>query len=72
MVNSYFLLHIIEPFTAHLPLALRLPVSSGLIVASLTTRDPGTRHMACDILRDLISLSIVTTSTWALITIMFR
>ena len=52
--------------------ALRLPISSGLIVAALTTVDPGTRGLACDILRDLISLSIVTTSTWAVITIMFR
>ena len=52
--------------------ALRLPVSSGLIVAALTTEDPGARNLACDILRDLMCLSIVNTSTWAVITIMFR
>ena len=56
----------------HYTSALSTPFSSGSILAALTTREVETREMACDILRDLIGLSLATTITWALITVMFR
>ena len=52
--------------------ALRLPITSGSILVALTTEEAETRDWVCEILRDLIGLSIATTSTWAIITIMFR
>ena len=61
-----------KPFTAYLSLAVRLPITSGLIIATLTSGDLGPRDLVCDILRDLTVLSMVTTSNWAIITIMFR
>ena len=59
-------------FINYLSLALRLPITSGLIIATLTSGDLGPRDLVCDILRDLTTLSMVTTSNWAIITIMFR
>ena len=53
-------------------IALRLPISCGSILVALTTEQVGTRDWMCEILRDLIGVSIATTSTWAIITIMFR
>ena len=52
--------------------ALRLPITSGSILVALTTEVTETRDWVCEILRDLIGVSIATTSTWAIITIMFR
>ena len=52
--------------------ALRLPLSSGGILLALSTGEADTRDWVCEILRDLIGISIATTSTWAIITIMFR
>ena len=52
--------------------ALRLPISSGSILLALSTGEADTRDWVCEILRDLIGISIATTSTWAIITIMFR
>ena len=52
--------------------ALRLPITSGSILVALTTEETETRDWVCEILRDLIGVSIATTSTWAIITIMFR
>ena len=52
--------------------ALRLPISCGSILVALTTGEEDTRDWVCEILRDLIGISIATTSTWAIITIMFR
>ena len=45
-------------------------MSSGSILVALTSEED--RDLACEILRDLIGVSIATTSVWALITIMFR
>ena len=52
--------------------ALRLPISCGFILVALTTEETETRDWVCEIMRDLIGVSIATTSTWAIITIMFR
>ena len=73
MVKLLVTVPFLKLFTACLSQAVRLPITSGLIVSSLITVDSGPpRDLVCDILRDLISLSIVTTSNWAIITIMFR
>ena len=52
--------------------AVRLPISCGFILVALTTEEAETRDWVCEIMRDLIGVSIATTSTWAIITIMFR
>ena len=55
-----------------LKIALRMPLSLGSVAFILTTNASNTRTMACEIFRDVNSLSIGTTNIWVIVSIMFR